>query len=184
MHPRNQAAGKQQPLTSLMQWCSRPGPSLPWAISKPLPSPSSRCSRGTTTLVKCTSAWPWGASSEPNTSMGRTTCSVRPAVCSGLCLPDAEAFTSPAQVAVATWTCEPSALHGTARSGLQARAALRMCRRPCAKQGNRWEKRGWHLDLQLCLCAQLCAQLCALRACAQRMGPHLDPRRVHRHQHH
>ncbi len=38
-----------QPI-SRMQWWMRPGPSRPWAISKPRPSPSSMWSSGTRTL--------------------------------------------------------------------------------------------------------------------------------------
>jgi len=46
-----------------MQWWMRPGPSLPWAISKPRPSPSSMLAAGTRTLSKTTSAWPSGGCS-------------------------------------------------------------------------------------------------------------------------
>src|SRR4029453_3854601 len=46
-----------------MQWWMRPGPSRPWAISKPRPSPSRMLDAGTRTFSKSTSPWPWGASS-------------------------------------------------------------------------------------------------------------------------
>ena len=50
-----------------MQWWMRPGPSRPWAISKPRPSPRITFSLGTRTSVKLTSPWPNGSSSLPNT---------------------------------------------------------------------------------------------------------------------
>ena len=43
---------------SRMQWWMRPGPSRPWAISKPRPSPRSRFEAGTRTRSKTISAWP------------------------------------------------------------------------------------------------------------------------------
>ena len=43
---------------SRMQWCTRPGPSRPWAISKARPSPSRMFSFGTRTSSKLTSPWP------------------------------------------------------------------------------------------------------------------------------
>src|SRR5436305_361436 len=46
-----------------MQWWMRPGPSRPWAISKPRPSPRSMLPAGTRTSSKRISAWPFGASS-------------------------------------------------------------------------------------------------------------------------
>ena len=42
----------------LMQWWTRPGPSRPWAISKPRPSPSRMLSAATRTLSNVISAWP------------------------------------------------------------------------------------------------------------------------------
>mmetsp|Transcript_21783 Transcript_21783/g.68237 ORF Transcript_21783/g.68237 Transcript_21783/m.68237 type:complete len:255 (+) Transcript_21783:319-1083(+) len=56
-----------------MQWCMRPGPSRACAIAKPPPSSCSKLARDTRTLWKATSAWPWGASSYPNTLSMRTT---------------------------------------------------------------------------------------------------------------
>mmetsp|Transcript_11670 Transcript_11670/g.49908 ORF Transcript_11670/g.49908 Transcript_11670/m.49908 type:complete len:218 (+) Transcript_11670:132-785(+) len=59
---------------SRMQWCRRPGPSRPCAISNPRPSPSSTLpERSTRTSVNVTSACPWGASSYPKTLSGRST---------------------------------------------------------------------------------------------------------------
>ena len=46
-----------------IQWWIRPGPRRPCAISKPLPSPSSRFSAGTRTSLMLISMWPCGASS-------------------------------------------------------------------------------------------------------------------------
>ena len=40
-----------------IQWCTRPGPSLPWAISKPLPSPSRMLLSGTHTLLNLQETW-------------------------------------------------------------------------------------------------------------------------------
>mmetsp|Transcript_1761 Transcript_1761/g.4004 ORF Transcript_1761/g.4004 Transcript_1761/m.4004 type:complete len:244 (-) Transcript_1761:732-1463(-) len=57
-----------------MQWCSRPGPSRPCAISNPRPSPSNMLSTaGTRTFSNRVSACPCGASSYPNTGKCRTT---------------------------------------------------------------------------------------------------------------
>ena len=49
----------------------RPGPSRPWAISNPRPSPSRMLDAGTRTFSKLISAWPCGASSKPNTGSMR-----------------------------------------------------------------------------------------------------------------
>mmetsp|Transcript_37885 Transcript_37885/g.93111 ORF Transcript_37885/g.93111 Transcript_37885/m.93111 type:complete len:319 (-) Transcript_37885:246-1202(-) len=58
---------------SRMQWWILPGPSLPCATSKPLPSPRIRFSLGTCTSRMRHSACPCGASSYPNTVSGRST---------------------------------------------------------------------------------------------------------------
>mmetsp|Transcript_16871 Transcript_16871/g.32936 ORF Transcript_16871/g.32936 Transcript_16871/m.32936 type:complete len:276 (-) Transcript_16871:161-988(-) len=51
-----------------IQWWMRPGPSRPWAISNPLPSPSSMFDTGTRTSLKMISAWScWW----PKTARGR-----------------------------------------------------------------------------------------------------------------
>ena len=56
-----------------MQWCTRPGPSRPWAISKARPGPSSTLESGTRTSVKETSPWPCGSSCMPITESIRST---------------------------------------------------------------------------------------------------------------
>lgn len=43
---------------SRMQWWILPGPSLPWAISKPRPGPRTMFSLGTRTCSNRTSPWP------------------------------------------------------------------------------------------------------------------------------
>ncbi len=45
-------AGRQGAPMARMQWCSRPGPSRPCAISKPRPSPSSMLAAGTRTSCR------------------------------------------------------------------------------------------------------------------------------------
>mmetsp|Transcript_61699 Transcript_61699/g.198800 ORF Transcript_61699/g.198800 Transcript_61699/m.198800 type:complete len:300 (+) Transcript_61699:258-1157(+) len=67
--------------SSRMQWWILPGPSLACAISKPLPSPARMLAKGTLTSSKSISKWPFGASSSPNTCIGRT--SVMPGVSMG-----------------------------------------------------------------------------------------------------
>ena len=57
--------------TMRMQWCTRPGPSRPCAISKPRPSPNITASQPTCTSSRSTSAWPWGASSYLHQSESR-----------------------------------------------------------------------------------------------------------------
>ena len=52
MNIRHTRAGKAGLPMARMQWCRRPGPSLPWAISKPLPSPRSMLLAGT--FTSCT----------------------------------------------------------------------------------------------------------------------------------
>ena len=52
---------------SRIQWCTRPGPSRPCAISKPLPMPAMTQLLGRRTFSKCTSPCPYGASKAPNT---------------------------------------------------------------------------------------------------------------------
>ena len=47
---------------SRMQWCTRPGPSRPWAISKASPGPEMMLASGTRTSVNDTSPWPSGSS--------------------------------------------------------------------------------------------------------------------------
>src|SRR5262245_216934 len=60
---RRHMASRERSATPMrrMQWWTRPGPSRPWAISKPRPSPSRMFAAGTRTFSKCTSAWPCGA---------------------------------------------------------------------------------------------------------------------------
>ena len=62
--PRRQAsssASSASPI-SRMQWCTRPGPSRPWAIAKPSPGPEMTLASGTRTSVNDTSPWPSGSS--------------------------------------------------------------------------------------------------------------------------
>eukprot|EP01137_Pigoraptor_chileana_P010535 Opistho-2@60338 len=58
---------------SRMQWWIRPGPRRPCAISNPRPRPRRTFSAGTRTFSNVISAWPWGASSNPMTVIGRLT---------------------------------------------------------------------------------------------------------------
>mmetsp|Transcript_30235 Transcript_30235/g.90681 ORF Transcript_30235/g.90681 Transcript_30235/m.90681 type:complete len:356 (-) Transcript_30235:298-1365(-) len=78
---------------SRMQWWMRPGPSLPWLISKPRPSPRRTLPTGTRTWSKRISMWPLGASSSPKASIGRT--SVMPGVSIGTRIWDCWAYTGP-----------------------------------------------------------------------------------------
>mmetsp|Transcript_38917 Transcript_38917/g.121574 ORF Transcript_38917/g.121574 Transcript_38917/m.121574 type:complete len:307 (+) Transcript_38917:196-1116(+) len=55
-----------------MQWWILPGPSRACAISKPRPSPARMLAKGTRTSSKSISKCPLGASSSPNTCIGRT----------------------------------------------------------------------------------------------------------------
>ena len=59
--------------TSRMQWCTRPGPSRPWAISKARPGPSRTFDAGTRTSSKETSPWPSGSSYIPIAGSIRST---------------------------------------------------------------------------------------------------------------
>ena len=45
-----------------MQWCTRPGPSRPWAISNARPGPTRMFDAGTRTSVNDTSPCPCGSS--------------------------------------------------------------------------------------------------------------------------
>ena len=64
-----------------MQWCTRPGPSRPWAISKARPGPARIALAGRRTPRRVTSPWPSGSSYWPSAVSIRST--VTPGASSG-----------------------------------------------------------------------------------------------------
>ena len=65
--PRRQAASSAASASpiSRMQWCTRPGPSRPWAIANASPGPEMMLATGTRTSVNETSPCPSGSSWMP-----------------------------------------------------------------------------------------------------------------------